>query len=157
MAEPFLGEDWVKHARPAGQLPPHFRDARILLVPAIRVTGLKPTVPRAWTTRRPVVAFRRTATSLGQSGASAIAGEPSRYVSVLKECRWLDDRLSGPGVLRAPANPLAIAEGVIRLLRDGDLRHAQSEARALWASTFSTVVRNQALLKHYHSALALAG
>lgn len=77
----FTGLPWVEHAGCGTDLWAAYRQARAVLVPARRATGLKTTVLQAWAAGAPVVCFPASFATLGASAAPALCvGRDAREV-----------------------------------------------------------------------------
>jgi glycosyltransferase involved in cell wall biosynthesis len=70
--DPLMGEPWVQRAPRGADLRDEYIGARLVLVPAKRVTGFKTTVLQGWAMERAVVCFPASADSLGHAGRGAV-------------------------------------------------------------------------------------
>lgn len=87
----FIDGHNVRHVTPESSLYQHYRSARVALIPATRVTGLKTTVLQAWAAGCPVVCYPQSRATLGPGAGSAVlvgrdAGEVvERLIAVIDD------------------------------------------------------------------------
>lgn len=121
---PYLDLEWVEAAGHVDELRPHYRAARMVLVPAKRATGMKTTILQGWVSGCPVVAYAGSAATLATHAHAMLVAEDgagiARHIAAAWDDAALRERLvrSGREVMATSFDAERVVDAFLGLVAD---------------------------------------